>query len=119
MQGFILFALVFFLVLAAYWSMVVFPKQREFRKKQKYLLTLQPGDEVVTYGGLIGTILEIDDEKGLAYLQIAEGTVVRIITPALMQAYEPGQTPEGVGHEMQAVVMADADPAIAQEQQSQ
>ena len=50
----VLLALVMLLGLGAYWAMVIFPKQRDFSKRQRYVRTLVEGDEVVTYGGIIG-----------------------------------------------------------------
>jgi len=86
---FVLLALVMLLGLGAYWAMVIFPKQRDFSKRQRYVSTLAAGDEVVTYGGIIGKVLAIDAEKGIAHVEIADGVVVRLITAALVQEYDP------------------------------
>lgn len=86
---FVLLALVMLLGLGAYWAMVIFPKQRDFSKRQRYVRTLAAGDEVVTYGGIIGKVLAIDAELGVAQVEIAEGVVVRLVTAALVQAYDP------------------------------
>lgn len=74
--------------LGAYWSMVVFPKQREFQHKQKVVRALHKGDEVVTYGGIIGKIIEIDSDKGIAFVEIADGITIRLLTAALQQEYD-------------------------------
>lgn len=86
---FVLLALVMLLGLGAYWAMVIFPKQRDFSKRQRYVRTLAAGDEVVTYGGIIGKVLAIDAELGVAQVEIADGVVVRLVTAALVQAYDP------------------------------
>jgi preprotein translocase subunit YajC len=87
MQEFVLLALIMALGLSAYWAMVVFPKQRDFQKRQRYVRTLSAGDEVITYGGIIGRVLEIRADEGIALVEIADGVVVRMITAALMQSY--------------------------------
>ncbi len=74
--------------LGAYWSMVVFPKQREFQHKQKVVRSLNKGDEIVTYGGIIGKIVDIDSDNGVALVEIAEGITIRLLTAALQQAYD-------------------------------
>lgn len=89
MQEFALLALVLLLGLGAYWAMVIFPKQRDFTKRQRYVRTLAAGDEVVTYGGIIGRVVDIEAEKGIAHVEIADGIVVRLITAALVQPYDP------------------------------
>ncbi len=86
---FVLLALVMLLGLGAYWAMVIFPKQRDFSKRQRYVRSLAAGDEVVTYGGIIGRVLLIDAELGVAQVEIADGVVVRLVTAALVQAYDP------------------------------
>lgn len=89
MQEFALLGVIMVLVLGAYWSMVTFPKQRDFQKRQQFARSLHAGDEVVTYGGLVGRVVDIDSEKAIAYVEIADGVVVRLITAALMQPYDP------------------------------
>jgi preprotein translocase YajC subunit len=89
MQEFALLALVMLLGLGAYWAMVVFPKQRDFTKRQRYVRSLVAGDEVVTYGGIIGRVVEIEADKGVAHVEIADGVIVRLVTAALVQPYDP------------------------------
>ncbi|MBL8162822.1 MAG: preprotein translocase subunit YajC [Anaerolineae bacterium] len=86
---FAVLALVMLLGLGAYWAMVIFPKQRDFSKRQRYVSALAIGDEVVTYGGIIGKVISVEAEKGIAQVEIAEGVVVRLLTAALMQPYDP------------------------------
>lgn len=89
MEEFALLAFIMILALGAYWSLVIFPKQRDFVKRQRFARTLAEGDEVITYGGIVGKVLAIDSEKGIAHVEIADGVVIRLITAALMQAYDP------------------------------
>lgn len=85
-----------FLVLGmgAWWSMVIFPKQRDFQKRQQFARSLVEGDEVVTFGGLVGKVLDIEGDKGIAYVEVADGVVIRVLTAALMQPYDPEQIAE-------------------------
>lgn len=71
------------LVLAGYWSLVVFPRQREFTKQQRFVALMAVGDEVITSGGIIGRISELDMEDGIAKIEIASGVHIRIITAAV------------------------------------
>ena len=91
MQEFAVLALVMLLGLGAYWAMVVFPKQRDFTKRQRYVRALAAGDEVVTYGGIVGRVISIEADKGIANVEIAEGVVVRLITAALVQPYDEAE----------------------------
>lgn len=89
MEEFILVGVVMILAFGAYWAMVLFPRQRDFQKRQKMAVDLSQGDEIITYGGIIGKVLEIDSEMGVAIIEIAEGIQIRIIIDAMMQRYEP------------------------------
>ncbi|MDX1991494.1 MAG: preprotein translocase subunit YajC [bacterium] len=86
MQEFALLGFVMLLALGAWWSLVTFPKQRDFQKRQNFARSLAEGDEVITYGGIIGKVLDID--AGVASVEIADGVVVRMITAALMQPFD-------------------------------
>ena len=77
------------LIVAAYWSLVVLPKQQEFKKHQKFVRTLNVGEVVVTYGGIIGTITALDPEAGVATVQVADGIELRLITAAITQYHDP------------------------------
>ena len=88
------FALVFAvlaLVLGGYWALVIFPKQRAFQHKQKIVRSLHVGDEVVTFGGIVGQIVEIEAENGIARIEIADGVTIRLLTAALQQVYDSSE----------------------------
>lgn len=89
MQEFALLAFVMVLALGAYWAMIIFPKQRDFQKRQRYVRSLNVGDEVVTYGGVIGKVVAVEPDQGTAQLEIAPGVTIRILTAALVQPYDP------------------------------
>mgnify|MGYP001078525948 CR=1 FL=1 len=94
MEEFALLAFVLLLALGAWWSLVTFPKQRDFQKRQSFARSLAEGDEVITYGGIIGVVRDIDAEQGVAYVEIADGVVIRLITAALMQPYDAEEIAE-------------------------
>lgn len=79
------------IIIVAYWSLAVFPKQREYKKHIKYLNTIDVGDEIITFGGIIGRVIDIDDNIGVARLEIADGLEIRILTAALNRAYDPDE----------------------------
>jgi preprotein translocase subunit YajC len=89
MQEFVLLGIVLVLGLGAYWSLVIFPRQRDFQKQQKYVNTLNVGDEMVTFGGIIGRVITLEPEKGIATIEIADGVVIRVLAASLMRPYDP------------------------------
>jgi preprotein translocase subunit YajC len=89
MDEIILLGVVLILGLGAYWSLVIYPRQRDFQKQQKYVNTLNPGDEMITFGGIIGRVVSVEPEKGVATLEVAEGVVIRVLVASLMRPYDP------------------------------
>lgn len=89
MPEIIVVGVVLVLGLGAYWSLVIFPRQRDFQKQQKYVGTLHPGDEMITFGGIIGRIVSLEPEQGIATVEIADGVVVRVLAASLMRPYDP------------------------------
>ena len=72
----------------AVYSLLILPRQRQFRKQQQYVAELAVGSRVTTYGGIIGTVKEIQSERGVVLLEIADGLVVEILTPAIMGEFD-------------------------------
>jgi preprotein translocase subunit YajC len=64
------------LVFAAYFVLVLVPRKRARVAQAELLAGLETGEEVLTAGGLIGTIAELDGD--VVQLQLAENVVVKI-----------------------------------------
>ncbi len=87
MQEVLILAVLLLLGLGAWWSMVLFPRQRDFQKRQRFVRSLAEGDEVITAGGLVGRITDL--QGGVAWVELAEGTRVRIIASSLLAPFDP------------------------------
>lgn len=96
MPEIVIVAVILLLGMGAYWSMVIFPKQREFQKRQKFVRTLAVGDEVITAGGIIGRVLDLDAEQGVARVEIADGVVVRMVAASLLAPFDPEELAKNV-----------------------
>ena len=85
----LLVGLVLLLGMGAYWTMVLFPRQRDFQRRQNMARALVEGDEVITGGGVIGKVIRIDAEQGVAFVEISEGVVVRSLIAAMLERFDP------------------------------
>jgi preprotein translocase subunit YajC len=93
-------AYLFILVLLAIvWFFLIRPRQRQMRAQQQQLASLDVGDEIVTAGGLYGTVKAIED--GDVRLEVAPDVVVRVAKRAVAailtektEELEPGETVE-------------------------
>ena len=97
MLEFVLVFAILALILGGYWALVIFPKQRAFQRKQRMVRALHVGDEVVTYGGIVGKIIDIDAEGGLSQVEIAEGVRIKLLTAALQQVYDADEIAYNAG----------------------
>lgn len=91
--------LIFPLLLLALWYFTIRPQQQRLRNQRALVSSLQVGDEVVTIGGLIGTITSIEElEVGL---DLGGGNVVRLARQAVQARFTStdtgAETDEGDG----------------------
>src|SRR4051794_4906175 len=68
-------------MLGLLWMLLIRPQRRRQVEQQQLLGRLEAGDEVVTAGGLYGTIEEVGDED--VRLSLAPGTTVRVAKRAV------------------------------------
>jgi preprotein translocase subunit YajC len=77
------------LILAVMWLFLVRPQQQRVRAQRNLLASLAVGDEVVTAGGLVGRIVELDDQH--AVIEIAPGVTVTFIRAAVSKKVTPAE----------------------------
>ena len=80
------------LLLAAMWFLTIRPQQQRLRNQRALMASLQIGDEVVTVGGLIGTITAVEDLE--VRLDLGGGTNVRLARQAVQARLGPITEPE-------------------------
>ncbi len=68
--------LIIVLLLAAFWIVAVMPRRRRMQSHQAMQDSLEPGDEVITAGGLHGSVVELVDSE--VRVEIADGVVVTV-----------------------------------------
>lgn len=77
------------------WVLLIRPQQRRVRQHQAVVSSLAPGDEVVTAGGIHGTIVTVDGDT--LRLEVAPGVVLRVLRGAVNQRLTDDE--EGAGHD--------------------
>ena len=65
------------------WALLIRPQQRRVRVHQAVVASLRAGDEVITAGGMYGTILSVDDDSMI--LEVAPGVEIRVLRAAVSQ----------------------------------
>jgi preprotein translocase subunit YajC len=75
-------------MLVLLWVLLIRPQRTRQRQQTELLSSIDPGDEVLTVGGLYGIVQEIDEEDDLI-VEIADGVHVRIARRAVGAVVKP------------------------------
>ena len=78
MQGSIIFIVV---MIAIVWLLLIRPQRQRQQKQQQMLSALEVGDEIVTAGGIYGTIEALEDE--VAHVRVAPEVTLRLARRAI------------------------------------
>ena len=65
------------------YMLLIRPQQRRLREAQVMAASLQPEDEVITAGGIHGTVTAVDE--GTVWVEIAPGVIVRVLKGSIAQ----------------------------------
>ncbi|MEU5567016.1 MULTISPECIES: preprotein translocase subunit YajC [Micromonospora] len=79
------------LLFGVMYFMMIRPQQRRRKEAQSMQSGLSAGDEVVTIGGLYGTVTGVDDETVL--LEVAPGVQTRYARPAIARVVTRAELP--------------------------
>jgi preprotein translocase subunit YajC len=89
-------AYIFILVLLALmWFLLIRPQRRRQQETQRLIESISVGKEIVTAGGLYGTVTEVADDE--VRVEIADGVEVRVAKRAVagvVSEEEPEEEPE-------------------------
>jgi len=80
------------ILLALMWFLLIRPQRRRQVEAQRLIESLEVGKEIVTAGGLYGTITEVADDE--VRVEVAEGIEVRIAKRAVAGVVSEDQEPE-------------------------
>lgn len=66
------------------WFLLIRPQQKKMKAHREQVASTRRGDRVVTGGGLIGTVVRIDEDNDEIIVELAEGVRVRAVRSTLM-----------------------------------
>ena len=85
---------------ALFWMVLLRPQRRRAAVQRALLDSLEPGDEIISTGGMFGVIRSIDEEE--LYVEVSDGVVVRMARRAVAGIVEPEDEPEPEDEEASA-----------------
>ena len=83
-------------MLVLLWALLIRPQRTRQRQQTELLSSIDPGDEVLTVGGLYGIVQEIDEEDDLI-VEVADAVHVRIARRAVAGVVKPEEDDDEPG----------------------
>jgi len=77
-------------MLVLLWALLIRPQRSRQRQQQELLQSVEPGDEILTVGGLYGIVQEIDEDDDLV-VEVADAVHVRIARRAVAGVVKPDE----------------------------
>ncbi|HUF33581.1 MAG TPA: preprotein translocase subunit YajC [Acidimicrobiales bacterium] len=74
--------------------LLIRPQQQRVKRQRQLVAELQVGDEVVTAGGIVGTIRVLDEAE--LRLEVGSGVEVRVLRGAVSRKLGPGAAEGGM-----------------------
>jgi preprotein translocase subunit YajC len=75
-------------IIAIFYLLLIRPQQQQAKKLKLMLAALKKGDKVVTSGGLMGTIVGLDEQK--AVLRVGEDVKMEFLKSAIVSVVTEG-----------------------------
>lgn len=99
--------IVYFIVLALiYYVLLIMPQRRRLRERQNLIQNLRKNSEVITVGGVYGTVKEIRDEYVM--LEVAKDVRIKVAKEAVGSiAAQPGKEEKPAKSEAKATKATD------------
>ncbi len=85
--------LVFYALIAGgFYFLFIAPQRKKQKELEKMLASLQSGDEIMTNGGIYGTITNVKDDRFV--VRIAEGTKIEVAKGFIQSVQKQQDAPE-------------------------
>lgn len=88
------------LLIVGFYFLLIRPQRNRQRQQQALVASLRVGDEVMTTGGIFGTIVDIDEDEGILTVEIAPGTRIRMLRQGISQRFVEDEMDEDGGDEV-------------------
>jgi preprotein translocase subunit YajC len=82
------------MMIVFFYFLVFLPQKKERQKQDSFHKTLKKNDRVVTIGGVVGTIVNVEPEGKLITLRVDDNTRMSFLREAIQRKYTDGsETP--------------------------
>ncbi|GEM_PF-1147343 len=70
-------------IIAVFYLFLIRPQQKRDKERKEMIKALGKNDRVITRGGLVGVVVGLREEEGVAVVKIAENTKVEVLVSAI------------------------------------
>jgi preprotein translocase subunit YajC len=77
-----------------FYFLLIRPQQRRARAQRDLISSVEVGDEIMTAGGILGTVTAMDDDDELLTVEVAPGTRIRVVKRAVSQRFVENEDDE-------------------------
>jgi preprotein translocase subunit YajC len=67
------------IMFAIIYLLLILPQQKQQKKHAEMLKSLQKGDRVVAAGGIFGTVIGVDEARGVVVIKIDENVKIEVL----------------------------------------
>ncbi|EEP61077.1 preprotein translocase subunit YajC [Sulfurihydrogenibium yellowstonense] len=78
------------LFVGIFYFLILRPQQQQRKKHEEFLKNLKKGEKVITTGGIIGEIKNIEEKT--VSLKVCEGCIIKVLKPSIASYYQEEAT---------------------------
>ena len=67
------------LIFGVFYFLIIRPQSKKYKEHQEMVNNLKIGNKVITSGGIIGVVKDIDNKENLVKIEVSNGVVVEIL----------------------------------------
>jgi preprotein translocase subunit YajC len=76
------------LIFVIIYFLIIWPQQKQQKKHAEMVRALQKGDRVVAAGGIHGTVVGVDDQRGIVVLKVDENVKIEVQKSSVVSKLE-------------------------------
>lgn len=80
------------LLIAVFYFLLIRPQQKRAKDQQRLISSIGMGDQVVTIGGMFGTVTKLDDSS--LWLEVSDGVQIRFARQSISRKIEDASSEE-------------------------
>ena len=73
----------FVFIFVVMYFLMIRPQQKKMKLHQAMVMAVKKGDKIVTSGGILGKVTQVNDNEGVLQVEIADGVKVKVLAATI------------------------------------